>query len=197
MQINIHIGSYKTGSTSIQVFMKRQRATLKENGWIYPHAGCRNDNAHHLLPFALQKPVTAGAPSKAEEIVSNIIDEAEAAGVDNVILSSEVFFSLTEAQVHRLANLFEGHDVRIVAYFRRQDQFLHSFYMQCIKQSEIRLSDKPENYRGFNEITDIARYDKIITWWEQAFGKDSLILDTFEKERLVDGVVADLSLIHI
>ncbi len=190
--ITIHIGSYKTGSTAIQQYLKRNRSALLKNGWIYPHASCRNDNAHHLLPFALQQHTVQGK-SAAENLVSLILQESNAQGAKNILLSSEVFFSLTPVEIQKLAALLSGYDVKIVCYLRRQDRFIHSFYMQRIKESSDRLAAAPEDYEGFNEIVDILRYDNIINLWETEFGKDSTIIELFEKEKIEHGVIDNFS----
>lgn len=190
--ITIHIGSYKTGSTAIQQYLKRNRSALLKNGWIYPHASCRNDNAHHLLPFALQQHTLQG-DTEAENLVSLILQESNARGANNILLSSEVFFSLTPVEIQKLAALLSGYEVKIVCYLRRQDRFIHSFYMQRIKESSDRLAAAPEDYEGFNEIVDILRYDNIINLWEVEFGKNSTTIELFEKEKLKHGVIDNFS----
>ena len=192
-KITLHIGSYKTGSTAIQQFLKRNRSSLLDAGWSYPHAACRNDNAHHLLPFALQNGSRKNDFSEARELVNQVLAEARENGAENIILSSEVFFSLQELEIHRLAAILDDFEVRVVCYLRRQDLFLHSFYMQCIKEANVRLSDSPMDYVGFNKITDIAKYDQILNWWAQAFGDGAMCVETFEKSSMPNGVIPSFS----
>jgi len=192
-KITLHIGSYKTGSTAIQQFLKRNRGSLLDAGWSYPHAACRNDNAHHLLPFALQNGTRENDYTAEQNLVNDVLAESQQNGCENVILSSELFFSLRELEIHRLAAMLRACEVQVICYLRRQDLFLHSFYMQCIKESNVRLSDCPNDYDGFNKITDIARYDQILNWWVQAFGPSALRVETFEKSSMSDGVIPSFS----
>jgi len=191
MRIHIHIGCYKTGTTAIQSHLSRNRASLEEKGWLYPLAGSQNGHAHHMIPFALQNNHSTDQNAGVGAIVSEIETEATAKNAKNVVISSEVFFSLQESHIKSFAQCLSGQDVRIVCYLRRQDEFLHSFYMQCIKHGVMRMSESPENHDGFNEVVSIARYDEIIGWWAEAFGDDSLIIETYDKKRQKNGVIAD------
>lgn len=189
MRIYIHIGSYKTGTSSIQSHLQRSRDKLEANGWLYPVAGSQNGHAHHLIPFALQKSSSSESINEARSLVSEIIKEAQSKNAENIIISSEVFFSLQKDHIHSFSKLFEGHDVRIVCYLRRQDQFLHSFYMQCIKHSQMRISDGPAEYKGFNEVVTIARYDHIVSWWAESFGEDAMMVETYDRKCQKNGVI--------
>ena len=189
MDINLHIGSYKTGSTAIQIFLKKNRENLKSNGWIYPHYGCRNDNAHHPLAFALAE-LHGSDPAT---IVGGILNEARDHGADRVILSSEVFFSFGRSQILRLSRLLSDHAVKIIIYLRRQDEFLHSYYMQCIKQPEIRLDLSPKQHTAFNEVVQLGDYDSILSSWSSVFGSSNMIVDTYDMERQRDGVAMDFA----
>lgn len=191
MRIFIHIGSYKTGTTSIQSHLQRSRDKLEASGWLYPLSGSQNGHAHHQIPFALQKSGGGDSVDASRSLVSEIIEEAKSKKAENIVISSEVFFSLQNSHIQSFSKLFEGqgHDVRIVCYLRRQDQFLHSFYMQCIKHSQMRVSDEPAEYKGFNEVVSIARYDQIISWWAEAFGKDAMMIETYDSKCQKNGVV--------
>ena len=191
MRIHIHIGCYKTGTTAIQSHLSRNRDALESCGWLYPLAGSQNGHAHHLIPFALQKPQSDGGKGDVESILESIVDEASTRNKDNVVISSEVFFSLTENHIRRFSKILSGHDVRIICYLRRQDEFLHSFYMQCIKHPVMRLSEGPEQHDGFNEVVSIGRYDEIVGWWANAFGDNSMVVETYDKTSQKNGVIAN------
>ena len=152
-------------------------------------AGSFNGHAHHRIPFALQSKNEIG-DEELRSLIDEIIDEANSNNVENVLLSSEVFFSLQEKDIHRFSELLVDQNVKILCYVRRQDQFLHSFYMQCIKHSQMRISDGPDDYKGFHEVVSIAQYDQILGWWASAFGDESIIAETYDKKSQSEGVIA-------
>jgi len=56
-------------------------------------------------------------------MLGDIEDEATACDAENVVLSSEVFFSLTRYQIVQLKQLLNSHVVKVYTYLRRQDEF--------------------------------------------------------------------------
>ena len=191
MKLHIHIGSHKTGTTSIQQYLKRQRPDLIASNWIYPSSACMNGNAHHPLAYLLRLPDSKSKFSRLQELLGDIVNEANFHGVENIILSSEVFFSLSTDQIYQLKSLLVNHEVIVYAYLRRQDEFFHSFYMQCIKQSAIRFSDTAAVCKGFNCPMEIGDYASKLQLWSSVFGGDSVIARIYKKSLLSEGIIRD------
>src|SRR5262249_3476238 len=84
----LHIGTHKTGTTSIQVALDGARDALKRRGVLYPQAGRADDRAapgHHKLSHELY-----GGPSRLSDCpsVTAVIDEIRACD-DDAIISAE------------------------------------------------------------------------------------------------------------
>ena len=83
----IHIGSQKTGSTSIQTFLRNNPEKLAAQGINYVTAG-RGPSAHNRVATKL-----GTKPKVADTMLKNIVSEISAKPDMTHILSSELFFS--------------------------------------------------------------------------------------------------------
>lgn len=121
MQLVIHAGVHRTGTTSLQRALEKARPALAERGIVYPGT----ETNQQALAWALHR----GQSGTAE--VRALLADARAAGAHAVVLSGEDF------AIHRdlgwLAPLAAEGDVRVVFYLRRQDHWLMSWYNQHVK----------------------------------------------------------------
>jgi hypothetical protein len=49
MKLILHIGTHKTGTTSLQAWLANNREALAANGVSYPHATVAHGSGHHRL----------------------------------------------------------------------------------------------------------------------------------------------------
>ena len=132
----IHIGTHKTGSTSIQYFLFKNRQKLSEQGFLYPLSGIPKKNLfgqHHLSAAFLEHlQLNTYNPNAGgwEEVIS----EANAVPDKNIVISSENFclprFDIE--QIYKIREYLSHYTVKIVIYLRRQDKYLISQYRQFI-----------------------------------------------------------------
>src|SRR6056297_28741 len=110
MKFYLHIGTNKTGTSSIQRSLSDSTELLAENGICYPDTG-RDDEyrvAHH--PFA---ELGRNFPRQMAEQVASMVEEAESRGLDSIILSSEAFHTV---HAHIVGQALKGHDVEVFAF---------------------------------------------------------------------------------
>jgi glycosyltransferase involved in cell wall biosynthesis len=130
MRILLHIGTHKTGTTSIQRSLQAQAARLRQQGVWYPPAG---DAQHWRLAYDLRagnrRPLLAA------------LAEARQQGCDTLLLSSEAFLEQAPFGLAReLAFLRqEADEVNIILYLRRQDLYWESLYREAVKNGRTRL----------------------------------------------------------
>lgn len=121
MQLVIHAGVHRTGTTSLQRALEKARPALAARGIVYPGT----ETNQQALAWALHRKQSGAAEVRA------ILAEAGAAGAHTVVLSGEDF------TIHRdlgwLAPVAAAVDTRVVFYLRRQDHWLMSWYNQHIK----------------------------------------------------------------
>lgn len=148
----LHPGHSKCGSTTIQDFLFDNRETLKSRGIFLPDANFNfpfndeyNFNLTHTPRDYLARIQTGELPiSDLETKLDALIQSAIQFGCRRVVISAENLINGISSQltqsIHRLfAEKFNN--VRIVYYIRRQDSLLISAWQQWGHKSGISLPD--------------------------------------------------------
>jgi hypothetical protein len=174
-QVFLHIGVHKTGSSSIQFFLHRNREQLARLGYLYPS----QKRAHHNLAFTLRSHPQADYQSDTWE---DVIDEIESADLEKIILSSESFVEdITLEFIKQVGEKLKNYQTKIIIYLKRQDKKIESHLTQRIKTGAA--------------VTDIGLYIdrelaidylEIVNNWSRVFGKDNIIVKPFEKAQIED-----------
>lgn len=199
MVLYLHIGTEKTGSTSIQRFFAANRERLAANGILYPSAPGR---ANHLALAGLAHKKPGGEiwrklkieseddyKSFRAELRSNLAAELASHAGEKTILSNEHCSSRLKSTAEIedlrlfLSEFFD--DIRVVVYLRRQDDFFVSTYSTAIKTGHTEPLALPQPHKLAN------RYDywDLLSRWAAVFGRERLICRKFERESLAGGDV--------
>ena len=184
--VYLHIGTHKTGSTSLQFFLHRAEAALRERGVLYPRAG-RSERlwfAHHALAWAVLK--TEEAP--AEDVWRAVKEEIAAWTGDEVVLSCEDFSLCDDAQASEVVGMFEGFRVEVVVYLRKPIDYALSAYKQHLTSNGHRSLE--EHLRDFAERCD---YLSLVRRWEACPGVEAVHVRVYDKVKRAAGVEADLA----
>lgn len=196
----LHIGSPKTGTTSIQSFLVKNRARLKKNGYLVPNLSARWKNiASAETGYFLQRVILQElgfAPRKHSAVrINTCKDEilSQMEGFDgSVILSEERLWYLFGGNDHAVDKLKEFTDgmgfteYKIFAYVRRQDLFAKSYWEQFLKTHPDRGLTFKE-YLESDMCKDSEDYNDIIGKLERAFGRESIELRIYDRKQLIDG----------
>lgn len=194
----IHIGTPKTGTTSIQEVLSSNRAELIRLGFAYPKVA--GERAHALLGAymfrAAGKPVggVEGHTGPTDKLGANLQAELNELPDDvrTVIFSSEHtynqgFFSGTVAALHSLLEPFFS-SFQIVVYLRRQDEKAVSLFTQALRGGaapRTPLPQSPQQQKVFDFETGLRP-------WIETFGRSSIDVRIFERKSLSGGdVVSD------
>lgn len=132
MEIFIHIGSNKTGTSAIQAFLHRNPEYLESINAIYPLAGRDNQAGHH--PFAL-----CMSKQKIKDTISDIKQEAQDLGRERIILSSEAFHTVDPSP---FIQGFAGDKITTIAFVRDHVSYLSSWYREGVKTHNRTMSFK-------------------------------------------------------
>lgn len=203
----LHIGTEKTGSTSIQQFLARQRDWLNANGFHYPRAP-GTPNHTRLFGYAVSSPALAFTVKTAEEhqalrtrLEADLAAEAEA-HPDKVFLfsnehcHSRVFAAEEVARLHGLLGRFFDR-VDVLLYLRRQDELAVSLYSTLLKAGtsgrELLVRRPIPALPGTAPEQDLYYdYDALIERWAAAFGRDRMIVRRFPQDLVGGSIVDDL-----
>ena len=190
MTVYVHIGLHKTGTSSIQAFLRKNKPALLERGYLYPRTGWTAGGHHNLAYELLGRKRFSEAPGRLADL------EAEIATAPNAILSSEEFEFLELAEVRRLKAALGEREARIVVYLRRQDALIASTYAQQVKMG-ARM--RPfEDYARASLYNPRFDFSQLLGRWAGVFGKDSLevavVSDQTAGQRLYDDFLGRLGL---
>jgi hypothetical protein len=185
----LHIGTPKSGTTSIQRTLCAFSDSRDEPELYYPKSGRRARRlvGHHNLAYELYD------PSKYEASLggwADLAEELETVESEVAFLSSEAFRGfLAPVTAAKLRKLFSHLDNRVVLYLRPQWSYLESGYNQLFRFGRFH-----DSALAFYEGTGgrILDYRSYIEAWQKSMGKENVICLPFTPELMRDGVVTHL-----
>ncbi|MCB1680174.1 MAG: hypothetical protein KDI16_15955 [Halioglobus sp.] len=171
----LHIGTHKTGSTSVQNFFCANDAALLGAGIFYPDLARVNAGHHRLAWCTGMGPRRPAALDKIAAWISDLADiAAAAADIHSVVISSEEFEYARN--IEPLAQLREYFNVTVVVYLRRQDHYIESSYNQNVRVYDQRFSGSIYQFALQNNLFNRFNYRWMLQPWEQIFGVDSIVV---------------------
>jgi hypothetical protein len=163
MLLYIHIGTHKTGTTSIQAFLRRNSQSLARAGVFVPKAGVLDESSgHHNIAWGLRGDPRFHAPYGAlDELIVELTESSAPVGV----ISSEDFEYLVDKPdaLMRLETtlLDAGHEPHYVVFARRADTYVASLYAELVQHGLT------TSFRDF--AWEILRTGKFVTHGDWAF----------------------------
>ncbi len=184
MDLILHCGDSKTGSSSIQASLQENTNHLLKNGIVYYTTG---KSGHWNLSYLVGVKHRVGSDHTerkymdAVSTISRIHEIAAGHNVQYVLLSSEYFFSFSKAQIDQLLSHFRIRFDRLycVVYIRCPLGHFLSMVQQKVKASHT-IPD-PRTYS--------RRLDHALTNWCAYVGKSNFFLTLFDKDHLVSQCV--------
>lgn len=196
----IHIGTEKTGTTSIQEFVHaNRRELLRQQLQTIQGFGSRNNREfvsyfqNSLDDWARQKDIRT-LEGKAKyfsnfrtRFENEILLDSSGNRSSYLLITSEHLSSRlrTSKELHSLKEFLEQYfsSIKIIAYFRPQEEMALSLYSTGLKgQVHLSLEDwllrvRPDSlYYNFYAIAQL---------WASVFGKENLHLRVFDRRKLV------------
>jgi|GEM_PF-875862 len=199
-RILLHIGTEKTGTSSIQHFLSDNRAALAAEGVVYPRfTGLNGGSQWGVVAAVMGQPwkteigARLGICNKADadsyrQQLLQAFDRELLACPDRhtLILSSEHFHSRVcgPAMIGDLKSLLNrwSDNVQVVVYFRRQDRVAVSLYSTRLKSGQI--APKAFNALKGNKLPYYYDYERIYANWSQVFGKQAVQAGIFAPQHL-------------
>jgi hypothetical protein len=188
-KVLIHIGTPKTGSTSIQSAL----ANLSSTNINYPNI---ENNGHQNIEILFKKKrkhLNRGLHSSFKlktrnytqyyKFFSSKIKE-ELNSKNDLIISSEFLFNMTEDEILELKKMLKEYNfqkVKILCYVRRPDLYYLSHVQQEIKAST--KFPQPSNFH--------CDYKKNIQKWIKHFGLDNVTIKEFSRNVLFKNDVVE------
>ncbi|WP_372370696.1 hypothetical protein [Candidatus Uabimicrobium sp. HlEnr_7] len=187
MKVYLHIGTYKTGTSAIQRFLHSNRQKLLEYNIVYPEFK-QHKYAHHMLAWSYMP--HKKDLQKSTISFKDIVSYMEKYPQKTLLLSSEMFYAIEDIQ--KLQNDLQTLEIfpKIIVYLRRQDYWLESRYNQITKSPRNNKAGFVDTLKNI-ELNWFTRLQK----WEQAFGRENLIVKAYEKQQMPQGLI--INFLHI
>lgn len=199
-ELYLHVGTPKTGTSAIQRFCADNSAILEREGISYRKMPFRyrdasaGRNGRFLIGTVTDE---EGKRNEEEERVRyekglEIVLE-QFKEFDKVILSDEgIWLYMHRDKGETLRKLCDfgkehGFEVKIIAYLRRQDEFMSSLWRQIVKEGKplCEYSD----YGNDGNLKKRCSYCKTLTLFRDVVGKENIIVRRFERDKFVGGSV--------
>lgn len=160
----IHIGTHKTGTTTIQTTLKAHRDALKADGILYPStsSGDQSDRPKHVIISAAARRVKGIEPVKQRQM---LMEEFAQSGCHTMIISEESL-STPQASIQKFFEAFRNDfDIEVICYLRRQDYFLESLYNQFVREPTKQISRNIEKFYKSNKTQTRLDYAAMLDAW--------------------------------
>ncbi len=181
-EVWLHIGTPKSGTSSLQKYLDAHRDTLSQLGLAYlspPGKASSND-----LAVAWNQKRAEQLAAQADAINRDIKERGE----QRALISSEMFYGFSPGDLFDMLPALAERPLKVLVYLRRQDRYIEAKYLQ-----------KSKNARFWGSIQDfIQRFDGSgsdyaaqLQPWRRQKGA-TLIPRVLERDRLAGGdVVTD------
>jgi hypothetical protein len=178
MRYVLHIGTNKTGTSTLQDYLGTQRPELLSLGIWYPEIGSF-PYAHHDLAYAIKKS-DFGTYGISPDVIS---EGAAPSGATTTIISSEAFHTIRD--VESVATFFPPDRTTVVLYLREHLSYLASWYREAAQARDITCS--------FFDFAQIFGYSlsEMADRWSTVYGKNFHVRP-YERDKLVNrDIVSD------
>ena len=202
MKLILHIGTEKTGTTSIQSWLETNRAELTRRrvflSNVLDHPSNRalahafQDSVdHYFLPMGIT--TVENVAAFRMQLMGELKLEIEAASKshDQMVISSEQLQSrlLSTKEVARLAKFLRElfSEVTVVCYLRHQLEMRRSFYSTLVRMGYTGALEEFD--AEIDEASSYYNHLALVQRWEDAFGRAQLLLREYSPAKLNGGDV--------
>lgn len=171
-RIFIHIGTHKTGSTSIQSILLRNKDRLEQQGLIYVPL------PEEIRSLIKRDPLSFDIIRIFRNYLNYYLTKHKQINdsVMQYVMSWEGFcgnairgYKNAGAMADLIKEVTHGLDVRIVIYLRRQDDFVESLYTQKIQEGNS------YTFQEFLESIPTYNWERLLCDYADRFGKKILL----------------------
>ena len=193
----IHIGTMKTGTTTLQEFFRHNKSNLAKRGFLFPTT--LGKHTHELLTALTLDNKKKDAQKKIlvinginflnfhDEITNLFEQEIKTENLSNMLLSAESMSLLltSDEEIQHLKKFLDKYckTFKIIIYLRPQHELGISNFSTNCKQGATKKKFFLENdiKKGFFD------YEKLLDRWERVFGFENIIPRIFSKDELHEG----------
>ena len=206
--IYIHIGTPKTGTTSIQNYLASNSDLLSKKGCLVPASSRRYLANHTLLAnYCINKTTITEVSIRngiyterqlrvfRKKFKNKLSAEIRNFTGSKIIFSSEQCYEnlKTQDEIQKLKDLFSdlNVDIKIIVYIREQADMLCSLYSTRMRGGKTFEMPDINEFAG----NDVFNYNERLKLWEKVFGIENIILRIFDRSKMIDNdIVSDFTM---
>ena len=194
--IYLHIGCFKTGTSSIQRFLSKNRSEIQELGFHYLSTD-HNGFAHQdfAKSFIIEEPYFFEKKNIDKQSVRKVIlDEINATKYENYIISSENFMLACPEQASNYFSVLDNVNIKVILFVREQIELAESVYNQFVKLNKEK--------RCFNDfMAKLHEYQwlnfyQVCNRWKALIGRKNIIVQKYDPIEK-DSIKAFISALNI
>lgn len=185
----------KTGTTAIQNFLIHNKEQLKTHGVLFSSV---NHRAMNYLAFSLLDNlppyIQHATEDSKEKLYHDLLEEIKNSKQQKIIISSEAFSLIAtdlfmgERAVKQLSEFLQNAliDVKIIAFVRRQDDYMDSQYNQHIKAHNFYDLYDASVAQFLQEKKSLMDFDSVLTYYSKYFGEENLLVQVYKSDTLLN-----------
>lgn len=195
-KILLHIGTEKTGTTSLQTFFSLNKKSLSAADIWYPDSE-KLDYCHRHGHFPLAAATLHECPDfvtpkkhfKPIPIFKGLLADFEARKESTLLLSAEHFSSRCSKRqkLFYLRALLKSYPVQIIVYVRPQHELLLSAYSTFLKSGGKKTLEEVSRDRWLKTYANYFNYYNMLSGWWKVFGDENVTVRIFQKEQMPEG----------
>ncbi len=188
LKLIIHVGTPKTGTTSLQVYLNKKQRKLRKKGILYPNRSHNSDAPKHQW---FEKNLVRTHPQNLLDNFKNILSDVDE-DTHTILLSSEGIYNhwwdFPEESKSLLNELNKLFDVNIWVWFREPVSFAESFYKQCMRNPVVEAIPCYGKDLSFAEVLDDSWFSQHLDYLgfvndcDELFGKDSVTVFEYQQD---------------
>lgn len=195
-RIVLHIGTHKTGSTSIQHFLRDNEDLLASVGATYP-PGMVLDVSHSELPLLAVRPdrtwparIRFPETRQAGWLAAargHLRDQIAGSPLGTLVYSHEDLSYLRfDDELSVLHEILEGLPVRVVVFLRAAADFLRSYGAQ-LQATGFETSDVPTSFAYVASDSWLVDYVELVAAYRRQFGEANVEVIDYDAVLRADG----------
>ena len=185
-KLSIHIGAGKCGSSAIQAYLGRNSVTLQKQGILVPgekldlESNCTGNQIWFFQNGISQPDFKSAVERRIRRLHTSMVENE----LDHLIVSAENLIN-PDGFCLLFSELKPLFDIEILAYVRRQDDYLISAWQQWY----LKYFDTFEDY--VCSMGDRVDWFRALESWRDMYGTENIKVRVFEKDKLVNGNVIE------
>lgn len=202
LKLILHVGTPKTGTTSLQTYLGKKQRKLRGKGILYPHNLEKLNHPSAPRHQWFEKNLVTAHRRHFLENFKNIVSQIKS-DTHTVILSSEGIYNywwdFPSESKHILRELNDLFDVQVWVWFREPLGFIESYYKQCIRNPQIENNLCYGKDLSFSQMLDIEWFSKHLNYQgfvsecQMLFGENSVCAFEYQGD-VVQEVIQKLGL---